>query len=255
VTKSQSSRNPLWASQHKTGFFALAFLVGVSSLNWPFSAGAQPPGNQCNINLSGDGVGPYDYRSQRDKLSVVEKRHFTAKVELLRSGESTSKPAGDISYTLSVYPNHHRALLSMSKLGLKMKTDNVPDMSYSVTCNFERAMRFRPDDTVARLIYARHLGLTGRIPEARGQVALAANYAEENPLTHYNIGLIALELKDYDVALKHAQIAYGLGVPSPQLRDELTKAGKWAEPASGSQPPPPQLPASAASAPTMPLQQ
>jgi hypothetical protein len=180
-------------------------------------------------------------------LSTVERRHFTARVETLRSGESTSRPAGDISYTLNVYPNHHRALLALSNLGLKLKTDNVPESRYSVTCSFERALRFRPDDTVARLIYARHLGLTDRVPEAKTQVALASTFAKESPLTHYNIGLIALELKDYDAAVKHAQIAYGLGISSPLLRDELVKAGKWTEPPAPAQAPLAQTPASAAS--------
>jgi hypothetical protein len=248
--KSPSQLRP--EPSHLSGFWAFAFVIGAWCLTWPIAASAQSADSQCNFSFNADGSGPYDYRTERAALSVVERRHFTPKVELLRSGESTSQPGPDISYTLNKYPNHHRALLSLSKLGLKLKTDNVPEMRYSITCFFERAVRFRPNDTVARLIYARHLGLTDRVPEAKAQVALAGNYAEENPLTHYNIGLIALDLKDYDAALKHAQVAYGLGIASPLLRDELTKAGKWTEPASPAQPHQPPTPASAASAPSAP---
>lgn len=253
--KSNSAKDPQPHRSRLAGICTFVFVVGALCLTWPVAASAQLADSQCNFSFNADAAGPYDYRTERAMLSVVERRHFTSKVETLRSGESTTKPGPDISYTLNKYPNHHRALLSLSKLGLQLKTDNVPEMSYSISCFFERAVRFRPNDTVARLIYARHLGLTGKPQEAKAQVALAGNYAKENPLTHYNIGLIALELKDYDAALKHAQIAYGLGISSPLLRDELTKAGKWTEPATPAQTPQPPAPASAASAPPAQAQQ
>jgi hypothetical protein len=235
--------------------YACVLVVGALFLAWPGAASGQLSDSQCNFSFDDEGAGPFDYRTERATLGVVERRHFTRKVELLQSGESISTPGPDIDYTLRKFPNHHRALLAMSKLSLQLKTGNVPEMRYSVTCHFERAMRFRPDDTVARLIYARHLGLTGRPEEGKSQVKLAATHAKENPLTHYNIGLIALELKDYDAAVKHAQIAYGLGIASPHLRDELTKAGKWTDPASPAQPPHSPAPASTASAASAPAQQ
>lgn len=213
----------------------LAFLViaVVSATSMPAVAQTLDPG--CSFE-HGSGEGPYDYRSQRTRLGIVEKRHFTPKVETLKGGQSTTHPGPDIHYTLNKFPNHHRALASLSRLGQKLQTPQVPDMPYSVVCYFERAIRFRPNDTTARLIYVRHLGRTNSVEAASRQLALAANDAKDNPLTHYKVGLVAFELKDYDTALKHAHVAYEAGVPLPELRDWLKKEGKWVEPASKGSP-------------------
>src|SRR4051812_47506028 len=53
--------------------------------------------------------GPFDYRTSKDKLDIVEGAHFTPDVETLRSG-STGSLGADIDYTLRTSPNHHRAL-------------------------------------------------------------------------------------------------------------------------------------------------
>src|SRR3990170_454495 len=92
-----------------------AALTAFASL-MPVSAAAQSLDPLCTYGY-GDGARPPDYRFERGKLAVVEKRHFTPKVERLISGESNSKPGPDIGYTLNKFPNHHRALLALSKLG------------------------------------------------------------------------------------------------------------------------------------------
>lgn len=208
---------------------ALALIALAAAWAMPGTAAGQPLEPGCSLE-HGDGAGPFDYRNERGMLGIVEKRHFTKKVENLVSGESTSKPGPDIAYTLNKFPNHHRALAALSALGQKLQVNQVPDMQHTVTCYFERAVRFRPNDTVARLLYARHLGAVGRAEEGRPHLGLAASYAKDNPLTHYNIGLVALELKDYERALEHAHIAHALGVTAPGLRNQLAAAGKWAEP-------------------------
>ena len=49
-----------------------------------------------------NGYGPFDYRStDRAKIEVVEKFHFTPKVETLKGGSTASTPGGDLAYTLS----------------------------------------------------------------------------------------------------------------------------------------------------------
>ena len=60
--------------------------------------------------------GPFDYRTQRDKLQIVEKYHFTPSVEALTRGASTTKLAGDISYLMNTSPNHHRGLWAIMRL-------------------------------------------------------------------------------------------------------------------------------------------
>ena len=54
--------------------------------------------------------------------------------------------------------------------------------------------------------------------------------AGDNPFTHYNVGLIYFDLKNFDQALAQAHKAYGLGFVQPQLRDQLKQVGKWKDP-------------------------
>jgi uncharacterized protein (TIGR02996 family) len=172
-----------------------------------------------------------DYRGSREGYSAIEKRHFPPHVEALMRGSTTSAIGGDIDYMLDKVPNHHRALLSLVRLGDKEKSDRAKGTRGKIGCYFERALRFRPDDTTVRLIYATFLHKNAREPEATHQLELTAEAANDNPFTHYNVGLIYFDLKNYDRALSQAHKAYGLGFNRPELRDQLKSAGKWAEPA------------------------
>lgn len=174
--------------------------------------------------------GPYDYRTDKSKLGIVEDYHFTPAVEALVRGSTSVLPGPDLSYTLGVFPNHHRALLAMVRYGEKMKSPQPPGARYSVNCYFERALRFRPNDAIVRMIYAKHLSKTARKPEAIQQLEQATVFAKDNAFSHYNIGLMYFDLKDYDRALRQAHKAIQLGFPETALRDELQSAGKWTEP-------------------------
>lgn len=173
--------------------------------------------------------GPFDYRLQKGKLNIVEQYHFTPNVESLVSGKSSTYVGGDLDYTLRASPNHHRALIAMMRLGEKLKTPQPQGLSYSVECYFERALRFRSDDSIVRMLYATYLFKNSREPEAGRQLELASESAGDNPFTHYNIGLIYLDLKKYDQALAQAHRAYSLGFTQPALREQLKSLGKWKE--------------------------
>jgi len=176
--------------------------------------------------------GPFDYRTDRDKLPIVLSNHFTAEVEALVRGKTSTTPGGDIDYTLRAIPNNHRALLAMMRLGEKEKTPQPVGSRYTVECWFERAVLFSPDDAIVRMIYSRYLNSKGRIPEATKQLEIAANYAKDSAFTHYNIGLHYFELKNYDKALIEAHKAISLGFTQTALRDQLQRVGKWTEPAN-----------------------
>jgi len=197
-------------------------------------------------NLSGCGpienaYGPFDYRTEKEnRLKIVEQYHFTPIVESLISG-STGAVGVDLDYTLRASPNHHRALLAMVRLGEKLKSPQPRGARYSVECYFERALRFRPDDSTARMIYATFLAKNGRVPETIKQLELATTAADDNPFTHYNIGLIYFDIKNYDRALVQAHKAYGLGFEQSALRDQLKSAGKWKEPEEQLTKPPSEL--------------
>ncbi len=174
--------------------------------------------------------GPYDYRTERSaKLRIVERFHFTPVVEALIRG-STGSVGDDLNYTLMTSPNHHRALIAMTRLAERAKSPRPPNMAYSVTCFFDRAVRFQPDDTVVRELYAQYLGKIGRTKEAIQQLEVANELAKDNPLSHYNIGLIYFELKEYDHALTQAHIASRQGYARADLGQMLKSVGKWQEP-------------------------
>ena len=192
------------------------------------SAWAQGAGAGCG-SLE-NGYGPYDYRTDHTKLPIVTGAHFTAPVEALIRGSTATLPGPDISYTLRAIPNHHRALISMMKLGEKEKTSKPSGSAYTVACWFTRAIAFRPDDAIVRMIYSGFLNSKGNINDANNQLESATASARDNGFTHYNIGLHYFDLKNYDKALVQAHKAIGLGFNHADLRNQLTTAGKWREP-------------------------
>lgn len=174
--------------------------------------------------------GPFDYRDPKFKAEhpLVERYHFTANVERLKAGES-GHIAGDISYTLKVFPNHPRALMSMANLAMREKADKPLHSAYSMSCWFLRAKRFTPDDAQVYAIEGYYLSKTGRKQEAVLAFQEAIGMGQEAMSTYYNLALVQLDLMDFDNALKNAKKAYQLGAPFPGLRDKLKKAGKWAD--------------------------
>ena len=210
---------------------------------WSGVAAAQP------IDGCGDPFvntyGPFDYRNnQGPRLKIVEDYHFTPNIEALVSGNS-GPVGGELAYTLRAFPNHHRALVALMKLEVKEKTPVPKGANFSVECYLLRAVRFRPDDTTARMLLARYLASKSRRDDAIKQLESTATYAKDNGFTHYNIGLGYLELNEHEAALSHAQKALALGFERTQLKERLQAAGKWRDAAAT---PEPAAAASAASA-------
>lgn len=172
--------------------------------------------------------GPFDYSSPLGQKNrrLVENAHFTPDVEHLTRPNAASI-AADLSYTLAVFPNHHRALASMATLGIRENTPQPKRARFSVDCYFERAMRFKPDDGVVRMVYGSYLAKRGQLDNAIAQLKEAVALEPENVTINYNLGLLYLKAKDYDQANTYAKKAYALGFPLPWLKDRLVEAGKW----------------------------
>ena len=188
--------------------------------------------NPCGSSLeTNDGYGPFDYRTRKDKLPMVENAHFTPGVEQFFE-RKTSFFGADIGYTLYRFPNHHRALEAMMRLSKRERTDKPRGATYPVECYFERALRFRGDDVVARMLYAEFLVQRSRNDDALAQLQIIRNVAGDNAMTHYNLGMIYVDAKRNDIALAEAHKAMALGLQWPGLRDKLVKVGAWAEPAA-----------------------
>lgn len=181
--------------------------------------------------------GPWDFRKDRgEPLTLVESAHFTPEVEMLIRGKSTTNVGQDIDYTLRAFPNHHRALLSTARLADRQKADPPHGLRYSVDCWFRRAVQWKGDDHVARMLYAQWLAQKGRRDDARAQLKAVDGLVADNAIARFNLGLIFLELQDYDAALEQAHRALALGFPRPELRERLQQAGKWVDPAPAAAP-------------------
>ncbi len=205
--------------------FSLTILVALI----PFVCSAQDYNTACG-SLTNH-YGPFDYRTASAAgKRLVEGAHFTPKVESLAGGNTSITAGGDMNYTLRVFPNHHRALMAVIKLGEKEKKIRPRGMDYSVACWFDRAERFKPDDGMVKAIHGIYLIRSGKPSEAVKKLEEAIELAGDNPNILYNLGLAYCDLKLYDKALENAHRAYAAGFPLPGLRNKLKQAGKWQEP-------------------------
>jgi tetratricopeptide (TPR) repeat protein len=173
----------------------------------------------------------------------VETHHFPPQTEMLI--RPLQRHFGsDIAYTLQRYPNHHRALATIVRLGEREGTDQPQGSPRTIECWFNRAARFAPDDPVVRGLYADYLARRSRPEEAAEQLIWMERAAAGNPLTHYNIGLLYTEIKKYEEALTQAHKALELGMPNiDELRRRLMQSGHWREPSTSPLPRPASSPA------------
>lgn len=208
---------------------ALATLTAFTALTVGSAASAAAA--ECPPYVRHTPGGDYTNAQDRSGLAVVENFHFSRAVETLTKG-MTGSLGGDIGYTLEHFPNHHRALASMAKLGLRLKTTQPTGARYTVSCFFERAIAFAPHDVTARMVYGSYLLSMGQDASALEQLDAASRLAPEHATTQYNLGLMYMKKKQYDKASVHAQKAYALGFPLPGLKNKLKAAGKWREPPS-----------------------
>jgi hypothetical protein len=101
-------------------------IILTTLLTIPLSAICQININQCG-SLE-NGYGPFDYRkTDAARRSIVEKFHFTSKVETLRGGSTASTPGGDLAYTLRAFPNHPSALMATIRFAEQTKRNPPRD--------------------------------------------------------------------------------------------------------------------------------
>lgn len=235
----------------------LAAALGVATLAGAPAQAQILPGQAAQTNPCGpifirNFYGPYDYRTHRGALQIVEDFHFTPEIEAGLRGRN-GPIGGDINYTLKASPNHHRALITLMQVSRRMKSEQIPGLEWPLECFFDRAIRFQRDDPIVRMLYAQYLTERNRRPDAVKQLDIALEVAGDNPFTHYNIGMLFADAAEWDRALKQAHKAMSLGFPRPELADRLRQAGRWSEPAaapaSATAAPAPSATAAAASAP------
>ncbi len=173
--------------------------------------------------------GPFDYTNPdhyRQKLPIVERFHFTRAVENLAKG-NTGRLIDDLDYVLMAFPNHHRALASMARLAIKDNKPRPLGSTYTMECWFDRAIRWRPEDGVVRMVYGNYLSQTKKYNEALPQYQKAEVLLKYNANLYYNMGLLYVDMKNYDKAREYAKKAYERGFPLVGLKNQLQKVGKW----------------------------
>jgi len=141
----------------------------------------------------------------------------------------------DIDFTLRLFPNHHRALVSMSNL--EFQVDNAEEQlsrNIEIECYFQHAVIFRPMDGIVRLIYGTYMhkkGMAERRKEflerAEIQYNIALQLMPDSAEVHYNLGLFYYDINKMNLALMHGNKAYELGFPLEGLRDKQKRKGVW----------------------------
>lgn len=164
----------------------------------------------------GGQFGPYDYRDpanrggSTNRLQIVESYHFNTDVATLTKGLSGSL-AGDLSYTLRAFPNHHRALQSLADLGIREKKANISGLSFTVPCFFLRAKNFASTDGMVNAVYAYYLANINQKEMANFEAGQAIKNHANNPRVFYQVGLAYFYMGDYKKAQECSKQAKKLG--------------------------------------------
>jgi len=210
---------------------SLAFWLAVLVANPAAAAGwvgSDFNGAPCTGKPTG--YGPFDYLQRaflQEKLSIVERFHFTPEVENLVRGKS-GYIWGDLDYTLRAWPNHHRALNAMIRFQehldkteiRRLKASEVPP----VECYLQRAIAFSPRDATSRMLFAIFLHRKGQMAKARKVYEGAIQLAPQDLQLQYNYGLLLVDLGELERAREVAKLVYAQDFPLPGLRRKLKSA-------------------------------
>lgn len=218
----------------------LAFAIWTTShageTRWP---GETLDGRSCSEFAWNHGYGPYDYtnpRHREEKLPVVENNHFTDRVRALRSGENAQRPLNDLEYTIGAFPNHHQALYSLIRYATEDAYVNERREAWQAAprgnrarppteCYLQRAINFAPDDHRTYVLYGLFLHRKDALEPAHTAYETALRLEPDSTETHYNFGLLLLDMGRYNEAVEHARAAYKQGYPLQGLRQRLSEKG------------------------------
>ena len=228
-----------------------SYLLGLCLL-FPSIAQAEGQAIDCGNPFDTPGrVGPWSYTDPfnwtqaslpgsrfKNRIDVVESRHFTQNVRSLYRGETNVEPIDDIGYTLDVIPDHHQALFSIIQLDkrtsgtliLNSKNKKITmstPRALHAPCWFDRAVRFAPKDPKVWMLKGIYLHNNADYEKAlqayTKSESLFTNKATASSDLYYNMALTYLKLDDVDNAKLYAAKAYRAGYPLPGLSYLLDK--------------------------------
>lgn len=182
------------------------------------------PVDRSNLHdYRGRNSAPFEERSYDDNWSA----HTGRAIEQVKAGEISHPVMADLAFTLQRWPNHAQALKALVDYSL---AGGRPYEFSPVQCYFAHAHRLFPDDIAVYVLEGYFYTKSRQYDIAEQTYVEALTVDSESSDVHYNLGLLYLELSDYDSALKHAQAAYSAGFPLLGLRKKLEQAGHWSEP-------------------------
>ena len=157
-------------------------------------------------------------------LMIIMRTTSGLRLGRMDEGDFSAPVIHDLHWTLERWPNHYLALQAIQRYEAG---GGHADMYVPVSCYFQRAKWFVPDD-------ANILVLHGIYEHKKGHDDLAEQYwiralqIDDNAVeAHYNLGLLYFSQKSFSRSIEHAQLAYELGYPLPGLRTKLMKQGYW----------------------------
>lgn len=179
--------------------------------------------------------GPFDYTNIIDKtkkLSIVEQYHYTKDIQLLLQG-NTGYLKDDLDYTVTAFPNHHKALASIMNYQLIYKKDidekkKLP-LASPVECYFQRAIHFTPKDPTLYILYGHYLKRIKHPEDAENVYKKALIATPEDLRVKYSYGLFLFDNKRYPEAMEQARRLYAQKFPNQKLKELLVKSGHWQE--------------------------
>ena len=183
-------------------------------------------GNQCHGGRQA--YGPYDYVTERDRSYIVEQYHFGPESENLVKPMQDNFP-GDFDYTLRAIPNHHRALLTITRyqIELNKKIKKTQKLLSPVECYFQRAINFSPSDAATQSLYANYLHKIGENQKSDQWYKKAVNLSPDNAKILYSYGLFLIDTNELEQAYKIALEAYKDPKTPPKLKEILIEKGQW----------------------------
>lgn len=219
------------------------FPLPAMSLGW---FGNDLQGNPCK---GGDqGHGPFDYFDindpsdklwQEGRLWEIDKVHYgkgkSSLAEKPLNGINLRQAASEFNYTLRAIPNHPYALYSTIDLEMAVREYvqklQIPRLSFGdivpPECYLQRALVFRPKQAHVPLLFGLYLHKLGLREQALRYYKQSVELEPKNAETHYNMGLLYFDMRDYNNAKIHARQAYQFGYPLPGLRKKLAGVGQW----------------------------
>ena len=185
----------------------------------PWQVGEDLTGMVCQ-NRDSSQFGPFDYTNAelRSKhLLIVEKYHFSDEVKRFQVYENRA-PQANLNYTLSAWPNHHQALISVANYQLLYSVGIKKEPLFTpAECYFQRAIHFSREDGVTYLLYARFLTKMKQYVKAEKEYQNALRLLPDSPVVHYNYGILLLKMRNIEEGKVQAELAKKLGHPSNKL--------------------------------------